>query len=80
MKGDDCRIIDSIENARLAMKRHLLAVFTVVVWLSILILSLAAWPSFERMLLIKTGGAVRETVNCGHDKKMYMSTSDFIAL
>jgi hypothetical protein len=75
-KGDDCQITDSIENARLAVKRHLIAVLTVVVWLSILILSLATWPSLERMLLIKMGGAVSETVNYRHDKKMYISTSE----
>lgn len=57
------RLAFAIENGRFAIKRRLLAVLTVVIWLSFLICSLAAWPSVERMLLVKMTGAIIESAN-----------------
>ena len=56
----------AIEKARLAMtlfamKRYLLTVLTVVITVFVLICSLAAWPSVERMLLARMREAILES-------------------
>jgi hypothetical protein len=56
-----------IKNARPAIKRHLLAVLTVMIWLSLLISSLVAWASVERTFLVKMmGGSLNRRIvrNC----------------
>ena len=53
----------AIENAWIAMKEYSLAVLTGVITLFVLLSSLTAWPSVERVLLVKMREAIIESAN-----------------